>query len=95
MNILVCGGAGYIGSHMVRWFVRDGHRVTVLDNLSTGHREAVGDVELVVADLLDTGKVEQALEDVALRCRTADRKHHPRRNGAAACRRSCHARGLA
>lgn len=61
MNVLVCGGAGYVGSHMVRRLVCDGYRVTVLDNLSTGHREAVGDVELVVVDLLDAGKVEQVL----------------------------------
>jgi UDP-glucose 4-epimerase len=41
MHILVCGGAGYIGSHMARWLALRDHRVTVLDNLSTGHREAV------------------------------------------------------
>lgn len=61
MNVLVCGGAGYVGSLMVRRLVHDGHQVTVLDNLSTGHREAVGGVELVMADLLDAGKVEQVL----------------------------------
>jgi len=62
VNVVVCGGAGYVGSHMVRRLVSDGHRVTVLDNLSTGHREAVGDARLVVADLLDAGKVEQTLK---------------------------------
>lgn len=39
--ILVCGGAGYIGSHMVRSLVEKGHRVVVVDNLSTGHKESV------------------------------------------------------
>lgn len=36
MNILVTGGAGFIGSHLVDALVRDGHRVTIVDNLSTG-----------------------------------------------------------
>jgi UDP-glucose 4-epimerase len=53
MKALVCGGAGYIGSHMVRMLKRDGHGVLVVDSLSTGHREAVGDAELAVIDLLD------------------------------------------
>lgn len=53
MNVLVCGGAGYIGSHMVRRLTAAGHRVTVFDNLSTGHREAIADAELLVGDLLD------------------------------------------
>lgn len=52
MRILVCGGAGYIGSHMVRWLGERGHAVVVLDNLSTGHREAVQWGELVRGDLL-------------------------------------------
>jgi UDP-glucose 4-epimerase len=54
MNILVCGGAGYIGSHMVRCLLRNGHGVVAFDNLSTGHREAVGDAELIVGDLRDS-----------------------------------------
>ena len=41
-SILVCGGAGYIGSHMVRLLVEQGFEPVVLDDLSTGHREAVG-----------------------------------------------------
>lgn len=36
-HILVCGGAGYIGSHFVRYLLDAGHRVTVFDNLSTGY----------------------------------------------------------
>ncbi len=53
MNVLVVGGAGYIGSHMVRLLDRKAHRVIVLDNLSTGFAEAVTAGQLVVGDLLD------------------------------------------
>ena len=41
MNILVTGGAGYVGSHCVRALCAAGHSVVVLDNLTTGHRQAV------------------------------------------------------
>lgn len=61
MKVLVCGGAGYIGSHMVRWLRRAGHAVMVFDNLSTGHREAIGDTPLIVGDLLDGESIDKAL----------------------------------
>ena len=60
MHLLVCGGAGYIGSHMAQWLAAHGHHVTVLDNLSTGHREAVRWGELVEADLLEPTSLERA-----------------------------------
>lgn len=41
MSILVVGGAGYIGSHMVKRLIEQGQEVVVVDNLSTGHRKAV------------------------------------------------------
>lgn len=53
MKILVCGGAGYIGSHMVRRLMAEGHEPVVYDNLSTGHAEAIGDAAFIRADLLD------------------------------------------
>ena len=52
-KILVVGGAGYIGSHMVSCLNQAGYMPVVLDNLSTGHRDAVIDAELVVGDMLD------------------------------------------
>lgn len=61
-NVLVCGGAGYIGSHMLQWLAERGHAVTVLDNLSTGHREAVKWGELIQADLLDPASLARAFE---------------------------------
>lgn len=51
MNVLVVGGAGYIGSHMVRALRRATHQVVVLDDLSSGHRDAIGDAELIVGDV--------------------------------------------
>lgn len=53
MNILVCGGAGYIGSHMVKLLAGEGHQVVVFDNLSTGHRWALKWGKFVNGDLLD------------------------------------------
>jgi UDP-glucose 4-epimerase len=60
MKVLVCGGAGYIGSHMAKWLASRGFAVSVLDNLSTGHREAVHWGELIEADLLDPPSLERA-----------------------------------
>jgi UDP-glucose 4-epimerase len=55
MNVLVTGGAGYIGSVVVEKLLEDGHEVTVYDNLSKGHRESVTvGAEFVQADLLDS-----------------------------------------
>ncbi len=54
MTVLVTGGAGYIGSHMVLELLEAGEKVVVLDNLSTGRRSAVPDeVELIVGDFGD------------------------------------------
>ncbi|WP_018878641.1 UDP-glucose 4-epimerase GalE [Thioalkalivibrio sp. ALE28] len=62
MKLLVTGGAGYIGSHVLQHLRRAGHTVTVYDNLSTGHAWAVGDAELVVGDLADTEGLRDTLE---------------------------------
>ena len=63
MNVLVVGGAGYIGSHMVRMLDQQGHRVIVLDNLSTGFQPAVTAGELIVGEMSDRKLVQQILGD--------------------------------
>lgn len=63
MNILVTGGAGYVGSHAVKLLCREGHEVWVYDNLVFGHRAAVPPGLLIEGDLLDRQKVEQALRE--------------------------------
>ena len=52
-SVLVTGGAGYIGSHVVLQLRSRGERVVVLDNLSTGFRQAVGDAPLLVGEVGD------------------------------------------
>ncbi len=61
MNILVVGGAGYIGSLMVKMLARAGHGVTTLDNLSTGHMDAVRYGEFVLGDMADGALLDQLL----------------------------------
>lgn len=63
MNVLVTGGAGYIGSHTVRRLLACGHKVLVVDNLSTGHRQAVPSGRLIVADLADREVIAAALAE--------------------------------
>jgi UDP-glucose 4-epimerase len=64
--ILVTGGAGYIGSHVARQLVERGERVIVLDNLSSGFREAVLDAELVVGEVGDRDLVDRILGEHAV-----------------------------
>lgn len=59
MNILVVGGAGYIGSHMVKQLTGAGHDVVVLDNLTTGVRDLAKYGKLVVGDLADVSLLER------------------------------------
>jgi UDP-glucose 4-epimerase len=62
-TILVTGGAGYIGSHVVKQLVKQGRRVVVLDNLSTGFHQSVLGAELITGDTGDTALVSQLLRD--------------------------------
>src|SRR5437899_463720 len=59
-EILVCGGAGYIGSHMCELLAGRGFHVAVFDNLSGGHRELVRWGDLIVGDLRNPDTLEAA-----------------------------------
>lgn len=59
-TVLVCGGAGFIGSHMARMLAEHGLRPVILDNLSTGHPEAAAPFPLIRADLLDSAALDAA-----------------------------------
>jgi UDP-glucose 4-epimerase len=65
VKVLVTGGAGFIGSHVVHGLSADGHRVTVLDNLSTGRAGHVpAPARLIVADLRSR-RLDAAVDEVA------------------------------
>jgi UDP-glucose 4-epimerase len=61
--ILVTGGAGYIGSHVLLQLQERGERVVVIDNLYTGFRQAVRDIPLVVGDVADRDLVTRTLRE--------------------------------
>ena len=62
-NILVTGGAGYIGSHTVHLLLQQGYDVTVVDNLSRGHRDAVPAGRLHVFSLQETDRLTDLLRE--------------------------------
>ncbi|TCK07256.1 UDP-glucose 4-epimerase GalE [Marinobacterium mangrovicola] len=63
MKVLVVGGAGYIGSHMVKRLARSGHEVVVLDNLTTGRRSLAQYGKLIVGDLGDPALLERLFRE--------------------------------
>ena len=68
LRVLVTGGAGFIGSHIVRRLVKDGHSVRVLDNLVTGFRhnleELEGQIDFIEGDICDPDTCAEAVEGV-------------------------------
>lgn len=68
MNVLVTGGAGFIGSHLAHGLLAEGHRVRVLDNLATGRRtnlrEIWDDVEWLEGSTADPGTASRAVQGV-------------------------------
>lgn len=73
-NILITGGAGYIGSHAARLFLEKGYKVTILDNLSTGFQKAIdvlkqfGDLEYKNADIRDFKAVSKIFSEGDFDC---------------------------
>lgn len=86
-DVLVTGGAGYIGSHAVRELDRAGYRPITVDNLSEGHREAVTVGELEIGDLADEGFLTSVFEKYqvaavmhfASRCYVGESVENPQR----------------
>jgi UDP-glucose 4-epimerase len=68
MRVLVTGGAGYIGSHMVNMLLKRSIPVVILDNFSSGHRDAVLGGDLVEGDLADRGLLEKLFETTHFDC---------------------------
>ncbi|MFO1067430.1 MAG: UDP-glucose 4-epimerase GalE [Geminicoccaceae bacterium] len=72
LRVLVTGGAGYIGSHIIRHLVDAGHRPVAFDSLVSGHRWAVQDAPLVEGDLADRSQIVAALDagpfDAVIHC---------------------------
>src|SRR4051794_32080543 len=69
-KVLVTGGAGFIGSNLAEGLIREGAKVTILDNLSTGFRDNLeeidGDFEFVEGDLNDDRALSKAIEDTEI-----------------------------
>ena len=76
MNVLVTGGAGYIGSICVEELINAGHAVLVLDNLSEGHRSAVDPrAKFIEGNLGDPAMVNRAIAGAVI-----EETHFPSRN---------------
>ncbi|HEX9960350.1 MAG TPA: SDR family NAD(P)-dependent oxidoreductase, partial [Pyrinomonadaceae bacterium] len=69
-KVLVTGGAGFIGSNLANELIRQGAKVSIIDNLATGFRENLeeieGDFEFIEGDLNDDSALQKALEKVEI-----------------------------
>lgn len=63
MTVLVTGGAGYVGSHVVRRLSEDGRQLVVVDSLEFGSRDAVIGAELIVGDVGDSPLMTEVIRD--------------------------------
>ena len=68
MRYVVTGGAGFVGSHLVKLLVREGHNVRVIDNLHSGKKEnlssVIEDIEFIEKDIRDTGSIENYFKNI-------------------------------
>ena len=64
--ILITGGAGYIGSHVSKELLRQGHQPIIYDNLQTGHRKAAQRARLIEGDLADSKKLRETFESFSV-----------------------------
>jgi len=67
MRILVCGGAGYIGSNMTAVLTAEGHEPIVFDNLSTGHKAAIAEVPFIEGDSANYDLLFRTLKDYRIK----------------------------
>jgi UDP-glucose 4-epimerase len=63
MKVLVCGGAGYIGSNMTSMLAKAGHKPIVFDNLSKGHKQAIKGFDFIEGDLADLDLLVKVLQE--------------------------------
>lgn len=64
MNVLVTGGAGFIGSNLVKALVKQGDEVTVLDNLSSGFEKNIPETRLIVGDVRDVSLLQRIMKGI-------------------------------
>jgi UDP-glucose 4-epimerase len=65
-TILVTGGAGYIGCHVVKGLLRQGHQSIIYDNLQTGHRKVAKDALFIHGDLADSERLRQTFQSYSI-----------------------------
>ena len=63
MKVLVCGGAGYIGSHMVAHLLESGHEVVILDNFQKGHKDSILGGKFYEGDLRDRAILDKVFTE--------------------------------
>ena len=67
-NILVTGGAGYIGSHIVEQLIKTKARVIIIDNLATGYKKLINKKTTIYPAYLSVGKLKNHSKNINKRC---------------------------